>query len=335
MSVKLDHLDQLPDAIAHTDVRDIRRVFPNPTLIHIKGKTEPPLFLSTLLHGNETTSYQVLQYLQKQVSNEPPQRSLLIFVGNVEACEAGARHLDGQPDFNRVWEHGETPYHQLTAQVLSEVRKHGVFASIDIHNNTGRNPVYGCISSLRPEDLHLATTFSPVGVYYLNPSTTQSVAFSHICPAITLECGMSGDEDGFNAAVSLLDHVMELNAFPHTLPSADKLNLYETVGRVVIDPDASVSFNSNQDADIVFRDNLEALNFTSVEAGSVWAKTRLAASPMHVVDEHGGDLTAEFFTRQGDDIVLHQSVVPSMITLDRDVIFQDCLCYVMKRLEWT
>ncbi|HBC41553.1 MAG TPA: peptidase M14, partial [Pseudanabaena sp.] len=36
----------------------------------------------------------------------------------------------------------------MAQQVIAEMRSRGVFASIDVHNNTGRNPHYGFITHL-------------------------------------------------------------------------------------------------------------------------------------------------------------------------------------------
>ena len=335
MSLQLDRLDHLPARLADINVRDIRQVFPNPSLIHVKGKLEPPLFISTLLHGNETTSFQVLQHLQEKYSTETPERGLMIFVGNVRASELGERHLDGEPDFNRIWGHGDTAHHNLAAEVISQARRCGLFASIDIHNNTGRNPIYGCVSSLRPEDLHLAATFAPVSVYYLNPATTQSIAFSHLCPAVTLECGKPGDPDGLKAAIDLLDYVLSTEHLPYKQPEPDALQLYETVGRVVVEPSASLSFSGNEKADLMFRDDLENLNFTHVKKGELWAHKHPDKNPMRVIDEHDADLTHEFFQDSDDKIVLQQEFVPAMITREKDIIQQDCLCYLMKPLNWS
>lgn len=334
MAPPLDQTDRLPGALADIDVREIRRVFPRPTLIHIEGETEPPLFLSTLLHGNETTSFAVLQWLQALLADGRPPRSLMIFVGNVRAAEAGVRAMQGEPDFNRIWAPGDTAEHAMAAEILSIARQRGMFASIDIHNNSGRNPVYGCINSLRPQDLHLAAAFAPIGVYYLNPPTTQSIAFSHLGPAITLECGQSGDAAGLAAARSLISHVLGRDGLPATPPPADALQLFETVGRVLVDPDARFTFGPASGGDLVFRDDLESLNFRTVEAGARWAETSRSDMALRVVDEHGSELTGSFFIRENGALRLKQTVVPAMITPDHDIIRRDCLCYLMRPLDW-
>jgi hypothetical protein len=48
--------------------------------------------------------------------------------------------------------------------------------------------------------------------------------------------------------------------------------------------------------------------------------------------EQGDIVTREYFDIQEDKLVLKRAVMPSMLTLDENVIRQDCLCYLMERL---
>lgn len=329
MKLILDRYDRLPEALAEISPREVTSVFPNPALITIEGERKQPLFVSTLLHGNELTSFSVLQHLERACRDSRPERSLMIFVGNVDATGAGVRHLPETPDYNRIWADGDTPWHHLAQEVLTAARQAGLFASIDIHNNTGANPLYGCVNALRPADLQLAAMFAPVGVYYLNPPTTQSIAFSRMCPSVTVECGKTGNTDGISAAIDLVEGAMRLEAFAEAPPPAEALEIYHTVGRVLVAPEASFSFGE-AGADIVLRADLEDLNFRAMAAGESWGTVAGETLPLTVLDEHGNDLTDQFFFRDGTDLRLQRPVVPSMITHDAEVIRQDCLGYVMR-----
>lgn len=329
----LDRLDHLPAALGNTELSAIEQVLPNPTLITLQGERRPPLFLSLLLHGNETTSFDVLRHLQRRYSDSPLPRSLLIFIGNVRAAARGIRYLPDQQDFNRIWSHGDTPEHRLAREVLSAALAEHPFASIDIHNNTGANPVYGCVNALRPADLYLANQFSPLGVYYQNPLTTQSIAFSHFCPAITVECGKSGDPEGLAAAIDLVEATMRLERFPDELPGHMPLRLYETVGRVLVDPVCTFGFGEGP-YELSFDTAFEALNFKPVASGTPLGQTRSKHLPLSVVDETGRDLTADFLKLEDGVIRAARPVTPSMITSNVTNIRQDCLCYFMTELPF-
>ncbi len=325
--MRLDRLNRLPAALLEVSPREITQVLPNPTLVSLEGQGDP-LFLSVLLHGNETAGFDVLQELTRRYAGAEPPRGLIVFIGNVRATSAAVRYLPDQPDFNRIWRGGEGPYRELACQVTEAARRAGVFASIDVHNNTGANPHYGCVASLRPADLHLAAMFAPIGVHYHNPNTTQSAAFSEFCPAVTIECGKSGDRAGVARALALIEEAMRLDRFPAHPPAPHALKLYETVGRVLIDPRRSFSFGEAR-ADLVLRADLEDLNFTEVPAGTPWATGSGARNVLRVVNEHDDDLTDDFFAFTDDTAVLKRAVTPAMISRDETAVRLDCLCYLM------
>ena len=63
----------------------------------------------------------------------------------------------------------------MAGEILSLMAARGVFASIDIHNNTGLNPHYGCINKLDHAFMHLAAMFSRITVYFIRPTGVQSL----------------------------------------------------------------------------------------------------------------------------------------------------------------
>ncbi len=329
--IRLDRLDHIPTSLIGSEPEAILDSLPHPSVITLAGDRGPPLWLSLLLHGNETSSFHVLRMLAERYRDRPPPRDLSIFVGNVRATAAGKRFLPGQPDFNRIWSDGESPYHALVREVTEIAREQNPFASVDIHNNSGRNPHYGCVNALRPADLHLAAMFDQLGVYYRTPSSTQSIAFSAFCPAVTIECGKTGDHDGHMHALDFIDRVLDLDRFPDTAPTKDALKLYHTVGSMIVDPDASIAFAPDE-ADVVLDEGLEALNFVDLQAGAYLARAGSPRSPIAVIDEQGHDLTDLFFDVDDGRISLKRPATPAMITRDLDIVKQDCLGYLMERL---
>ncbi|MCG8503558.1 MAG: M14 family metallopeptidase, partial [Sphingomonadales bacterium] len=176
-------LTSLPDGLLTAGPRELHKLLGGPTLIHLPGRHARPLFASVLLHGNETAGFEAAQTVLRKYApgggNRPLPRSLSLFIGNVAAAEKGLRRLEDQPDFNRIWpgaESGGTPEHAVMAQVLAEMQARNVFASIDLHQNTGINPHYGCVNRLQPAYLHLARLFSRTVVYFRKPKGVQSMA---------------------------------------------------------------------------------------------------------------------------------------------------------------
>jgi hypothetical protein len=262
-------------------------------------------------------------------------RALSIFVGNVAAARENRRRLDGQPDYNRVWlapDSAATPEHAMMAEIVSQMRSRNVFASIDLHNNTGHNPHYGCVTELRAEALHMASLFSRTAVFFRRPRGVQTMAFSPLCPAVTCECGKVGDETGVERATSFVDACLRLTEFPvHPVPEGD-LHLFHSIATVKILPGTSFSFDSSP-ADLRFRPDIEWLNFQELGVGLEFVRGEAnGIAGLRLISEDGTDITDEFLADDGQGLRLKRMVMPSMLTTDIRVIRQDCLGYFMERM---
>jgi len=334
----LNVLAQIPDGFLEASAHSLHQVLPTPTLIHLGGRKPEPLFVSVLLHGNEDTGLKAIQKVLSQYAQTALPRALSIFIGNVQAAAAGLRRLDGQPDYNRVWPgHDASPEIAASAEcgmmqrVVEEMRGRGVFASIDIHNNTGLNPHYGCVNALQPEYLHLASLFSRTIVYFLRPLGVQSAAFAKICPAVTVECGKPGDAAAEAHAARFVDAVLHLDHFPDKPPPASDFNLFHTVATVRINEQRTFGFGDSA-ADLQLEPRIDELNFRELDAGTRFGRVTPGASiPLLALAEDGSDVTADYFTVHQDQVLLCREAMPSMLTLDERIIRQDCLCYLMER----
>jgi len=327
-------IDHYPDGFLDIDARHLHSILPQPTLMHLAGRQQPALFVAILLHGNEDTGLKAIQQVLKKYAERELPRALSIFVGNVTAAREGLRRLDGQPDFNRIWpgtEH-DAPEQQAMAQaVTNEMQQRGVFASIDIHNNTGLNPNYACVNTLDQRFLHLATLFSRIAVYFIRPKGTQSAAFAKLCPAIAIECSKPGNPEGVARAVDLVDACLHLTDFPTHPVAAHDLDLFHTIGLVKIPDHISFQFGIG-DVDFCLESAIDHLNFTEVPAGTCFGTTRQASVPLQVLDEVGNCVAERFFEVRNGQLLTRCNVVPAMLTLDERIILQDCLCYLMERL---
>jgi hypothetical protein len=326
-------IDFVPDGFLDADARGLHEILAGPTLVHLPGRHARPLFVSALLHGNEDVGLRALQRVLKRFGDAPLPRALSFFVGNVSAARRGLRHLDGAPDYNRVWP--GTPDEQLPeAAIMRRVRdamaERHVFASIDLHNNTGLNPHYACVNSLAPEFLQLASLFSRTVVYFRQPLGVQSAAFAPLCPAVTCECGRTGDESGVIAAADFVEAALHLDAIPtHAVRHGD-VHLFHTVATVKVPHGHGMSFDG-ADADIAFVADLDHYNFRELPAGTPFAQVRGDAG-LSARDDAGADVSAKYFTRDGATLRLALPMMPAMLTRDERVVMQDCLCYLMERL---
>lgn len=274
-----------------------------------------------------------MQRILKKYQQQTLPRSLSIFIGNVEAAAVNQRRLDRQADFNRIWPGTEEDYlaeAHMMKQVVEIMANKNVFASIDIHNNTGLNPHYGCINVLDKKYLSLAGMFSNTVVYFTNPKGVQSAAFAEICPSVTLECGQSGQMDGVSHAAGYLDMVLNLDQLTETVP--EHINLYHTVARVLV-PE-KYSFGFSDDATINFYPDIEMYNFVELSSGKQFAMIEPESNAfVQVLDENNNDVSRDYFAMQADQMVLNKTVMPSMLTINTTAIRQDCLCYLMEKIQ--
>ena len=263
-------------------------------------------------------------------------RSLSFFLGNTHAASQGLRHLESQPDYNRIWpgtELDKSEETQITQQIVDSMEKRKVFASVDVHNNTGLNPHYACINKLDNHFLQLANLFGRLVVYFTRPKGVQSGAFAEICPAVTLECGKPGQQHGVDHAFDFLNSCLHLSQFSnHPVPSQD-LDVYHTVAQVKINKNIRFSFE-NTNTDLLLDKELERMNFTEIPAGTQFGSVaENSNSPLTVIDETGKIVTDQFFSIVDNTIQLTRKAMPSMLTLDERVIQQDCFCYLMERIK--
>lgn len=330
MIENFDRLHGLPDGFFDISSASIRSLFPNPTLIHLDGKDPNFLFISILLHGNEYTGLKVMQEVLAEHAQDLP-RSILMFIGNVRAAEANRRYLPDQVDYNRCWPGTELEA-SATSQMMQRVIEiaHGLplFAAIDIHNNTGKNPHYACITDPNMQNQNLAARFNRVGMVF-NHRGVSTMAFDGICPAITLECGLPGDPQGIEHACRFVEGMLTLDELPQSQPTRHALHLVESHLTLNIPEDVSFAFDPVADVDLRFEHDFEDRNFTLFDPHQVFGYTRVER-PLSITDTDGHDVTDEILRVDEGKIYLNNTLMPAMITRDKLVIRQDCLCHLLQ-----
>jgi Succinylglutamate desuccinylase / Aspartoacylase family len=170
--LRLTCFDSFPDELLHVPAWELLEHLKGPSLFRITGRRPEPLFVSVLLHGDEHTGWQAVQSVLGRHSGTQFPRSPLLFAGNIAAAKVHSRTLPTQSDYNRTWPgttHLTAPETVLMKEVFEVVSGHMPYASIGIHNNTGNNPYYTCVTNFDDRYLHLARLFSRTVVYFERP----------------------------------------------------------------------------------------------------------------------------------------------------------------------
>jgi len=330
-------LDALPDGFLATPAPDLHRLLPGPTLIELRGRRAPALFVSVLLHGNEDSGLAAVQQVLREHAAHGLPRALTLLVGNVAAAREGLRRLDGQPDYNRIWPgttaHAGTPEAAAMAQVHRRVVERGLFAAIDIHNNTGLNPHYAVVCRPQAQALHLARLFSRTVVWFRGLAGTQTASFAEFAPAVAVECGKAGHAANAEAAARFIGAALHLADFPAHGVNPHDVDLYHSLAVVRVREGVSFGYGAAQPPrQVSFDPQLDHMNFRELPAGTVFGTTR-HPRPLDVRDEHGGDVTDACFDTTADgQLRLKRAAMPAMLSLDERVVRQDCLCYLMERV---
>lgn len=332
----IKQLNKLPEGLLELSADKLYTKMDNHTLIHLKGKIERPVFISILQHGDEHTGWDALKnYLNNHQHVLP--RSLFILFGNIQAARFNVRQLDNQPDFNRSWPCSlkqDNPVAHNMQEITDMMREIKPFASVDIHNNSGRNPHYSGINSLDPEFINLASLFSDTMIYFTSPLGIQSGAFAEFCPSVTVECGLSGTSDGVEQTHTFLELLLDQSNLMRVPGILEHQKVYKIEATVKIKADVDFSFEQ-YDHDFILVADLDVLNFHPIDVGEKFGtlSKKLASNgfmPFIVTNAENEIITDDYFTIDKDKVECNSYFIPSMITQKISAIKQDCLCYIMQ-----
>ncbi len=335
-------LEQLPEGLLEKPATALYQQLSGPTMVHIAGRNPRPLVVSVLQHGNEDTGWEAMRILLKHryAYRELP-RSICLLIGNVSAARLRRRRLDGQPDFNRCWPHAESnrnvitndPYTSLFRYYMDKLCEQQPFAALDIHNNTGLNPHYAALNRIDWRMIHLARLFSDKIVYFTMPHGTLSNAMAEHCPSLTLECGQAGNVHGTDHALEYIEQCLQLDSIDDTPLPTEQTQLYHMLATVYVSADLRFSFMPEKSM-LSFIANLDHLNFTEMPPGTLLAHMHGHNSRcLLALDHYGQDITDSCFSFSDGTVRTLRPLMPSMLTPDVQVIRQDCLCYLMERID--
>ena len=318
---------EFPAKLLNLPATELHEFLGGPALFQLEGKKTEPIFISVLLHGNETTGWYAIQEVLSQYHATSLPRSIWLFVGNVQAAAYNQRLLEGQSDYNRIWADGSSGEHKMAQDLLKILSKTPLFAAIDLHNNTGRNPHYACINKLENDFVQLARAFSSTIVYFTKPEGVISAAMAKLTRSVTLECGKPGEEGGVEHVRDFLLQLLE----PRTeFLEMENSHFFHTVATVRIPDGLSFSFQPGDDLE--FANDLDMYNFREMPAQTRIALAHSKQARLYAENEAGDDVSADYFLVENGQIVLRKPVMLSMLTLDARIIAQDCLCYLMEKM---
>lgn len=326
--MQLNVLDKWPSGLEDFAASDLHQALPGPTLIHLGNKQQRRLFISVLLHGNEHVGWEVARLLIPKLDS-PQAPPVSLFIGNIAAARLNQRRLQNQPDYNRIWGSENTAEGSLGQQVFAEMQQTSIFASVDVHNNSGKNPMYSCVSNLDDTTLSLACLFSPLVLQIIQPQSTLCATFASLSPAITVEAGCPGELRGLQQVKNLVENLLSNQSIT---TFAKQPRLYRIVARIEVADYCPFSFAPGQALQLLA--DIENYNFKELPTEHTFAyinphQSGLDSANIKVIDNNGEDTYNQYFYQHGKEIRTKRKLVPAMFTLDTKIIKQDCLCYII------
>jgi hypothetical protein len=143
-----------------------------------------------------------------------------------------------------------------------------------------------------------------------------------------------GDPRCAERVVDYLERCMALDTVP--VASPESFSLFRSRVRVHVREGVNFSFEGDPaggDGALVLTGGVEAVNFHQLSRGTIFGSSPAPVElVLEVLDNEHRDVTGTYFEKDGETIVLKNSVVPAMYTTDPYVIRQDCLCYFMEQM---
>lgn len=306
---------------------ELASVLHSPTLFDFSVAQSAPFFLSILLHGNETSGWDALCGLVEEDYLNKDLPSCVILIGNVQAAQDGKRMLDGQPDFNRIWEGGSSPYAKWADSVISFVEAKRPWFALDVHNNTGPNPHHSIVTSIDATTMSAARLFSQTAIFAQQPPGVLTRRTSGFCTSITLETGLPEDPASAARAREYINTLWDTGRVPK-IDTSDQ-ELFQNNVRVLIENADSITDEQVPK----FAPKLYRYNFKTIPEGTELARLVVDHARLRAVDEDQRDQTRTFLSYKGKNVSLRRDTILSMYTEDPRIARQDCVCYFLEPLH--
>ena len=313
--MRFDVQDSFDEQLLNVEAHELHRFLSGSTVFDLRQEGVKPFFVSTLLHGNETSGWDAVRRFIADHSDA----SFVLFIGNVHAAAQNMRHLPHEVDFNRIWQ--QQPWQTYLSDLLQTYKP---WCGIDIHNNSGPNPHYSVVTDVRRKTLALATLFSNKVIFTDHTLDILAHGVSSHCPALTIETGTVDDPASERRAYAFLERLNTIGRVPDALQCEPET--YATVGIVKV-----AHQNGGIDNFPVFEPSLKHKSFKTLPAGSPFINCLPTDWQVNVLDPaHDRDLTLDFLEFRDRGAILKRDVVMSMFTHKPLLAIQDCVCYFLK-----
>lgn len=296
----------------------LHNVLQGPTVFDLRKPSKRPIFVSTLLHGNETSGWNAV----RRFLTEFRDTSIVVLIGNIAAAAKNMRHLPGETDFNRIWQ--QPLWRERIDQTLRECNP---WCGVDIHNNSGPNPHYSVVTNLDLNTLSLAKIFSDKLIYTQHTQEILSHAVAEHCPSMTIETGTVDDPMSETRAYELLAKLNTLDEVPNRFST--NLEAYKTLAIVRVEHEDDTELETFPN----FNRSLANKSFRTLKQGERFIDCLPDGWRLNVTTSGNQIETERFFDVRHRQAFLKRDVVLSMFTPNPRLAMQDCVCYFLTQFS--
>ncbi|RMG12249.1 MAG: hypothetical protein D6731_14215 [Planctomycetota bacterium] len=329
---------EAPPEAAELDLEAFLAWLGEPALFHLTGASQDRCrVLCGGLHGNEPSGFHAIHRL---LADPPPLPcDALLFLGNVPAALHDIpfthRFLPGQEDMNRVWRSpGGSVLRALAREVLDALEALPCEAFVDLHNNSGHNPIYGVLLDRDPRCValgrHWTRRFVVYGGQDLGTFLEQTRGRA---PGVVIECGQAGDPDADARALAGARAYLSAEDPFSVAEPAEPVQAYLSVARIHVPAEVDLAFAEERTvADLTVSPRIDRYNFCRMEPGTrlAWRNER---GRLVVLGNDGREVTDDYLEARDGGIYLRRAITPVMMTTDALAARADCLLYAAEPLE--
>jgi succinylglutamate desuccinylase len=322
----------IPNAIQQKNEIELLEWLTKPTFFFIDNKQTRTLLISGLIHGNEPTGFRAiiieLKRLSETKTNHP--FNLLFFIANLKAAQGknpySSRYTEAQTDFNRIWKEDST---ELFVQEAKDyISSFNLIGHVDLHNNSGANPVYTVITQLREDILELANYLCDKH-FYIDLEFGAFIEYTaKKIPSITVECGKRLTPEADKAGNEIIQ-----KTYSYFTKKIKNEPVIVKKGKIYCDPitvkirKETLFSTDGSRAPFMVRKDIETLNFTKIKAGTELGRVKNNEQPLQI-EKKGKDITNEWIDVRDNLVMIKKEAVILMATSDAPNITKDCLLYL-------
>lgn len=338
MSFPLQLLDGPRAADVPADPVAFLRRLGGPAAIRVAGRDRRRCrVVVTLLHGNEPSGLRAVHGWLR--AGQLPATDALLVLGGVAAALAEPvltrRELPGSVDLNRCFGDREPagPAREFARAILDLIRRSEPEALVDVHNNTGHNPVYGVAPRVGDAERQLVGLFAGRVVHYDLRLGALVEETPELCPTVVVEAGRAGAPGADAAARRGLDLLLGQDDIVGSGLPVPVLELFSRPVRVEAAPGVSLAYGAGAcaGAALTVAEDIDRHNFERLAPGTAMGWLAAGAPwPLVARGADGADCSRELFELVDGRLVTRRELVPIMMTTDPGIATSDCLFYAVE-----